>query len=293
MNEPAPRVVVFAYSEVGYRCLERLLQRGVNVVAVFTHEDDPGEQQWFHSVGRLAEQQGVPTYKPTTLQAPALEALVRGQLRPDLIFSFYYRRMIPLRLLRPARLGAFNLHGSYLPRYRGRAPVNWAILNGEDHTGATLHHMVGRADAGDIVDQERVPIGPRETAAQVTERLVVAAVQVLDRQLTNLLQGTAPRTPQDESLATCFGGRKPEDGRINWSWPAHRIFNLIRAVTRPYPGAFADFPDGRRLLVWWAEPVAQQGSPGQILSSNPLLVATGEGALHVTDFDWLPVPPAS
>ena len=242
----APRVVVFAYSEVGYRCLELLLARGVPVAAVFTHEDDPNEKQWFHSVAALAERSGAPVHKPASLKDPAVEALLLQEIRPDLVFSFYYRHMIPMRLLRPARLGAFNLHGSYLPKYRGRAPVNWAVLNGEDHTGATLHCMVGKADAGDIVDQERVEIGPRDTAAQVTERVVEAAVRVLGRQVENLLSGTAPRIVQDESMATCFGGRRPEDGRIDWAWPRQRIFNLVRAVTRPYPGAFADFAGGRR-----------------------------------------------
>ena len=290
MSETGPRVLVFGYSEVGYRCLELLLQRGVNLVGVITHEDDPGENQWFHSVPQLAARSGIPTHKPATLKDPAIEPLVLHDLRPDLVFSFYYRHMIPMRLLRQARLGAFNLHGSFLPKYRGRAPVNWAVLNGEDHTGATLHYMVGRADAGDIVDQERVPIGPRDTAAQVTERVVEAAVRVLDRQIDNLLLGIAPRTPQDESQATVFGGRKPEDGRIDWTWPTQRIFNLIRAVTKPYPGAFADFPDGRRLLVWWAEPTDGKASPGQILSSTPLTIATGDGALCVTDFQWQPSP---
>jgi methionyl-tRNA formyltransferase len=290
MAEGSPRVLVFGYSEVGYRCLDLLLRRGVNPVAVITHEDDPVENQWFHSVPQLAARHSLPTYKPATLKETATETLVLKELRPDLIFSFYYRHMIPMRLLRQAGLGAFNLHGSFLPKYRGRAPVNWAVLNGEDHTGATLHYMVGRADAGDIVDQERGPIGPRDTAAQVTERVVEAAVRVLDRQIENLLQGTAPRTPQDEAQATYFGGRKPEDGRIDWTWPTQRIFNLIRAVTKPYPGAFADFPDGRQLLIWWAEPLESHGSPGQILSSSPLVIATGDGALHVTDFEWRSSP---
>jgi methionyl-tRNA formyltransferase len=155
--------------------------------------------------------------------------------------------------------------------------------------------MVGRADAGDIVDQEPVPIGPRDSAGEVMSQVVKAAKCVLDRQLDNLLTGAAPRIPQDESQATCFGGRRPEDGRIDWSWPTRRIFNLIRAVTRPYPGAFADLSGGRRLQVWWAEPDSPSGPAGTVLSQEPLIIATGDGALRITEFDWqnAEAPPAA
>jgi methionyl-tRNA formyltransferase len=284
---PRPRLAVFGYSEVGYRCLECLLDRGTQVVAVFTHQDRPGETPWFRSVADLAERRHVPVFKPDRLREPEWEKMVKFEARPDLVFSFYYRNMIPLRLIEGARLGAFNMHGSFLPKYRGRAPVNWAVLNGETWTGATLHHMTAEADAGDIVDQEKVPIGDRDTAAQVMARVTEAAVLVLNRQLENLLRGEAPRHPQDHSQATYFGGRRPEDGRIDWSKPAGQLFNLIRAVTRPYPGALADFPDGRRLVVWWAEIEPGQSRPGTILSESPLVIATGKDLLRVTEFDWI------
>lgn len=279
---------MFAYSEVGYVCLELLLERRLNVAALFTHRDDPREQRWFRAPAELAAARGIPVYTPEDLKDPAWEPLLARDV--DLVFSFYYRHLIPMRLLRHARLGAFNLHGSLLPKYRGKAPVNWAVLNGEDHTGATLHHMVRQADAGDIVDQERVPIGERDTAAQVMARVITAARQVLERQLDNLLRGAAPRTPQDPAQATYFGGRRPEDGRIDWRQPARALFNLVRAVTRPYPGAFADFPGRGRLLVWWAEPLAEDGPPGAILSQEPLVVGAGQGSLRLTDFEWRALP---
>jgi methionyl-tRNA formyltransferase len=170
--------------------------------------------------------------------------------------------------------------------------VNWAVLHGETQTGATLHHMTGRADAGDIVDQEAVTIGPRDTAGEVMAKVAEAAVRVLDRQFDNLVRGTAPRRRQDEALATRFGRRTPEDGRIDWAWPTSRIFNLVRAVTRPYPGAFADWPDRRRLIVWWAEPEARHAPPGALLHLHPPIIATGDGAVRVTEFEWR-VPPAA
>ena len=165
-------------------------------------------------------------------------------------------------------------------------PINWAVLNGETETGATLHRMVKRPDAGDIVDQEAVPIGPRDTAQVVFIKVTSAARHVLERSLDAIKQGRAPRRPQNESQASYFGGRKPDDGRIDWHADAQRIFNLIRAVTHPYPGAFTDV-DGRRFFVWWAEPRPDgAGRPGQVVSVAPLRVAAGNGSLEITKWQW-------
>jgi methionyl-tRNA formyltransferase len=280
-----PRVLVFAYHDVGYECLALLLARSVDVVTVFTHEDDPGEEIWFKSVMQLARARGVVVHAPRTINTPEWIARIEA-LRPDLVFSFYYRQLIPTEILEGASLGAYNMHGSLLPKYRGRAPVNWAVLRGECETGATLHVMVRRPDAGDIVDQEHVPIGPEETAREVFSKVTAAARTVLARQLDNLLAGRAPRRPQDEAQATYFGGRRPEDGRIDWRLAAPAVFNLVRAVTHPYPGAFTDV-DGRRLIIWWARPQAGgQGVPGEVLSAAPLTIACGSGALEVSEWQW-------
>ena len=242
-----PSVAVFAYSEVGHACLELLLQRGANVVRVFTYADAPDETIWFPSVRALADGRGIST-RIVALERPVSGAEVAA-LGPDLIFSFYYRDLLPAAVLSQARLGAYNMHGSLLPAYRGRAPVNWAVLRGETRTGATLHCMTGRADAGDIVDQEPVPIGPDDSAADVQRRVTLAAVTILERQLPALEAGTAPRTPQDEQRASKFGRRRPEDGRIDWTRPARDVHNLVRAVTHPFPGAYAEIPSGR-IHVW-------------------------------------------
>ncbi len=292
-----PRILVFGYSDVGYVCLELLLRRKAGVVAVFTHEDKPGENLWFRSVAALAREHDIPVFTPGSLKSPEWEERFRS-LKPDILFSFYYRSLIPVRLLELASRGAFNMHGSYLPKYRGRAPVNWAVLNGETQTGATLHYMVKSADAGDIVDQQAVTIGPAETALQVMQNVQAAALTVLDRQLPAILAGNAARHPQDEHQATYFSGRRPEDGRIDWEAPATTLFNLIRAVTRPFPGAFTDCGDAR-LMIWWAEPLEffpQTGTapaPGQVVSLDPLIIATGKGFLQITDFQWVNPPPPS
>ena len=297
-----PGVVVFAYHDVGVECLNALVSRGSRVLAVFTHRDNPEEKIWFRSVAQLARQHGIPVHTPDSANTPEWIARLR-EIKPDIIFSFYYRNMICQEILDIPRLGAFNLHGSLLPKYRGRVPINWAVLNGETETGATLHHMVKRADAGDIVDQEAVSIGPRDTAQDVFIKVTAVARQVVERSLEAIKQDRAPRRPQDESQASYFSGRKPDDGRIDWHADARQLFNLIRAVTHPYPGAFTDVQDaqmpraqgcagaadveGRRFFVWWAEPRPDgAGRPGQVVSVVPLRVAAGNGSLEITKWQW-------
>jgi methionyl-tRNA formyltransferase len=287
-----PRILFFGYSEVGYAALELLLARGCAVAGVFTHTPDAGEKNWFRSVPALAEARGLPVFTPDSLKDPAWGERMRA-LRPDLILSFYYRNMIPERLLALAPLGAFNLHGSLLPRYRGRAPLNWAIINGEDHTGVSLHVMVKEADAGDLVDQEKIAIGPEESVTPVLDRVRDAAVRVLARQLDALLAGRAPRTPQDHTQATYFGKRTAADGRIDWTKSARQVFNLVRAITHPFPGAFTEVTSGGiscRLQIWQGKAredgIAQAATPGAILQVSPLIIACGKGAFEVTESTW-------
>jgi methionyl-tRNA formyltransferase len=286
---PAPRILFFGYSEVGHDCLELLLSRGDNVVALITHEDSPGEKIWFKTPALAARAKGVPVLTPGKVGTPEwLERI--ALMRPDLILSVYYRKMISMKVLGLAPLGAFNMHGSLLPKYRGRAPINWAVLHGEPRMGMTLHRMVREPDAGNIVDQEGVDIGPRDTAEQAFRKVLPCARLVLGRQIDALLAGAAPETPQDESQATYFGGRTPEDGRIDWRQTSRQVFNLVRAVTDPYPGAFTDV-GAARLMVWWAEPDspaarAGRGRPGELISVSPLVVATGDGALELTRTEW-------
>jgi methionyl-tRNA formyltransferase len=284
-----PRILFFGYSEVGYECLELLLSRGDNVVALITHEDNPNEKIWFKTPAVAAREKGVPIFTPGKVNTPEWIERIAA-LQPDLILSVYYRNMISEKILARPRLGAFNMHGSLLPKYRGRAPINWAVLHGEPRIGMTLHRMVKQADAGAIVDQEGVDIGPRDTAEQAFRKVMPCARRVLERQIDALLAGTAKEMPQDNSQATYFGGRTPEDGRINWAQPSAQIFNLIRAVTDPYPGAFTDIGEAR-LMVWWAEsdlPATRdkRGRMGEVLSLVPLVVATGDGALELTRTEW-------
>ena len=238
------RAVVFAYHDVGCRCLEVLLDQRIEVPLVVTHRDRPDERIWFASVADLARRRSIETLAPDDPNAPENVERIRG-LRPDFLFSFYYRLILGAPLLAIPGRGAFNMHGSLLPKYRGRVPVNWAIIHGETETGATLHEMVEKPDAGRIVDQEAVAILPDELAVEVFRSVTGAAERVLRRSLPKLIDGSAVLRAQDLTRGSYFGGRRPEDGRIDWRAPAKRVHDLVRAVAPPYPGAFTEMEEAR------------------------------------------------
>jgi methionyl-tRNA formyltransferase len=241
------RAVVFAYSEVGVRCVRELLAQGIDITLLFTHADDPGESQWFGSVRQLAEAHGLRVEMPTNPNTPEWVA-AGAATNPDFLFSFYYRYMLENAWLAVPRRGALNMHGSLLPRFRGRAPVHWAILKGEAATGASLHYMVEKPDAGALVDQQSVPILENDSALEVSLKVAEAAEQVLRRSLPALVAGSAPARTLDLGAGSYFGRRRPEDGRIDWRGTARSVHDLVRAVAPPFPGAFTEV-NGCRLAV--------------------------------------------
>lgn len=275
------KAIVFAYHDIGCAGLKALTEAGYDVQAVFTHTDDPGENNFFSSVARQGAELELPVYAPEDVNHPLWVERIR-ELQPDIIFSFYYRNMLSDEILSLAPKGGFNLHGSLLPRYRGRAPINWALVNGETETGATLHKMVKRPDAGDIVGQHKVAISQQDTALTLHKKVLEAAQVVLKEQLPKLKDGTASLTEQNEADASYFGRRTAADGEIQWQKSAHEINNLVRAVTEPYPGAFS-YLGQRKVIVWRARVLdtAHDKQPGTVLSTTPLVIACGEGALEI------------
>ncbi|HWJ36352.1 MAG TPA: formyltransferase [Steroidobacteraceae bacterium] len=241
------RAVVFAYSEVGVRCVRELLAQGVEIALLFTHADDPGESHWFGSVAQLAAEHGVRVETPEDPNTPEWVAAGRSA-HPDFLFSFYYRYMLKPAWLEVPRRGALNMHGSLLPKYRGRAPVHWAIIRGESVTGASLHYMLEKPDAGALVDQEAVPILENDTALEVSFKVADAAQRVLHRSVPALIAGTADARPLDLAQGSYFGRRRPEDGRIDWRQDARAVHDLVRAVAPPFPGAFTEV-NGCRLAL--------------------------------------------
>jgi UDP-4-amino-4-deoxy-L-arabinose formyltransferase/UDP-glucuronic acid dehydrogenase (UDP-4-keto-hexauronic acid decarboxylating) len=274
------KTIVLAYHNIGCIGIRALLRHGFDIQAVFTHSDDPGERVWFDSVAELASQLGIPVFAPENINHPLWQERIRA-LAPDILFSFYYRNMVGRKILDIPRAGALNLHGSLLPRYRGRCPINWVLVNGETETGVTLHYMTVKPDDGDIVGRKKIPITAEDTALTLHTRAARAAGELLDEVLPQLRAGTAPRVPQDHTVATYFGGRRPEDGEIDWNRGAAAVANLVRAVTRPYPGAFSHMGQ-RRVFFWRVQPLAEPGGrPGTILSADPLVVACGQGSVRV------------
>lgn len=281
------KAVVFAYHNMGLTGLEALVRHGYDIAAVFTHEDDPGENCWFGSVKNWAKQKNIEVYTTEKVNSPDWVAKIAA-LHPDVIFSFYYRKMIRPEILELPRVGAFNLHGSYLPHYRGRCPVNWVIIKGEKQTGVTLHYMVEKPDAGDIVGQKAVMIEISDTAKTLYDKMCVAAKELLDALLPLIKEEKIPRQNQNLEEGSYFGGRRPEDGRIDWKKSADEIYNLIRAVTEPYPGAFALLDNDQKIIIWWAEPAVshEADTPGKlIITDKEVLVQTGKNAIKLLDIE--------
>ena len=282
-NKQATRAVVFAYHNVGVRCLSVLLAHDVDVALIVTHTDSPNETIWFDSVADLAARHEIPVITPDDPNDPAIVAQIAA-LAPDLFFSFYYRLMLKPAVLVIPTQGAYNMHGSLLPKYRGRVPVNWAIIHGETETGASLHRMVEKPDAGEIVAQQAVPILPDDTAHDVFGKVTLAAEIALNNVLPALLAGTAAHVMPDLKAGSYFGGRKAEDGRIDWNRPAVDIHNLVRAVAPPYPGAFFDLPhhihEGRIVVqrsMLMPQATARHGRPSLYCLDGQLLAECGDG----------------
>ncbi|HSX78080.1 MAG TPA: bifunctional UDP-4-amino-4-deoxy-L-arabinose formyltransferase/UDP-glucuronic acid oxidase ArnA [Candidatus Saccharimonadia bacterium] len=276
------KTVVFAYHNIGCAGLEALLRHGFIVSGVFTHQDDPRENTWFASVAELAAVRGLQVFAPTDVNHPLWVRTIQ-ELAPDIIFSFYYRTLLRPSILAIPKAGCLNLHGSLLPKYRGRSPINWVLVKGEQETGVTLHYMTPRPDDGDIVCQRRIAIAYDDTAQSLHEKAAQAAAGLLDDILPHIKQGTAPRIPQDHTQATYYGGRRPEDGAIDWTATPEQIRNLVRAVTRPYPGAFSYAGEHKCLLFQVTALPARvhKALPGTILTTAPLVVACGHGAVQV------------
>ncbi|MGX9742731.1 bifunctional UDP-4-amino-4-deoxy-L-arabinose formyltransferase/UDP-glucuronic acid oxidase ArnA [Pseudocitrobacter corydidari] len=275
------KAVVFAYHDMGCTGVQALLDAGYDIAAIFTHPDNAQENHFFGSVARLAAEQGIAVYAPDDVNHPLWIDRIRA-MAPDVIFSFYYRHLLSDAILSLAPKGGFNLHGSLLPKYRGRAPLNWVLVNGEQETGVTLHRMVKRADAGDIVAQQKVIIAENDNALSLHRKLCAASQTLLHDALLQIRENRTHERKQDENQATYVGRRTPEEGRLEWENPAHVLHNLVRAVSDPWPGAFS-FVGQTKFIVWKSRvhPQAVTARAGTVLSVSPLIVACGEGALEI------------
>jgi methionyl-tRNA formyltransferase len=286
-HPPLSSAVVFAYHNVGVRCLSVLLAHGVKVKLVVTHTDNPNENIWFDSVAALAGLHGIAVITPDNPNADEVVEQIRA-LAPDYFFSFYYREMLKAPLLAIPKRGALNMHGSLLPKYRGRVPVNWAIIRGETETGSTLHYMTEKPDNGDIVAQQAVPILPNDTALHVFQKVTVAAEMALNAVMPDLLAGNVQAQQQDLSLGGYFGGRSAKDGVIDWSQAAQNIHNLVRAVAPPYPGAMTQLMGKpMRILQTLLTGCTAEGreKPAFYVKEGKAYAICGRGVLRIVRFE--------
>jgi methionyl-tRNA formyltransferase len=298
------RVAFIGSTKRGYLTLKALLEDGANVAGVVSlaqhaHETERYEQNF----SELAARHNIPCVQTQWMKDRDYAALLAGEWQADAAFVVGCRVLIPPAVYEAPRLGSLAVHDSLLPEYRGFAPLNWAILNGEDHTGVTLFYLSEAMDEGDIVLQQRVPIGPDETAPQIYEKVCQATVDVVLSGHAALLRGNAPRIHQIPGSGSYTCSRTPLDGCIDWQRPTRETYNLVRALTSPYPGAYTHL-QGRKLLVWAAEPGPQVNYvgriPGRVIGLSATEgwadVLTGDGVLRLTSVqleDGEPVPPAS
>jgi len=246
------RILIFGYHNIGYFCLKELLNvESIDIVGIVTHVDNPDENIWFNSVCEIGFENNIQVYQPEDVNDPSFVGIIRD-LQPDIIFSFYFRQILSAEILKIPTKGCMNLHGSYLPKYRGRCPINWVLVNGENETGVSLHYMEEKPDVGDIIAQRKVKIDEDDTTFTLFGKMVSSSVILIRETYPLIESGNIDRIPQIHKDASFYGGRKPDDGIIDWNKSATEIYNLIRAVTHPYPGAFTFF-NGKKVYVWLAK----------------------------------------
>jgi len=287
------RIVVLCATRRGYRFLQKLAElTPESELVVFSFREEPWEPPFFDDIRALTRALGGQFFEGRKLGNS--RRVQFWETTPiDLMLTVSWRYLLPSSVYLRPRLGTFVFHDSLLPIYRGFSPTVWAIINGEDHTGVTLFKMVEELDAGDIIDQEHVRIGPDDTIGLIMEQVTDAYLRLLRRNLTALLEGTSIGEPQDQEYATFTCKRLPQDNVIDWSASTNQIYNLIRAVGTPYPGAFT-FLNGKRLRIWAAQRLLQERNyigriPGRVVQTYPkegAVVLTGDGALLLTQVQF-------
>lgn len=282
-------VVLIGMEELGYRALETFIDLGVDLPLVVTLPDDKLDTivapRMFDD---LCAYHDLNLVKTTDVNSPVMFGRIQGAA-PDFIYVVGWSRLVSEEVIRAGRRGAIGFHGTLLPRHRGRAPIPWAIILGLTRSGMTMFHLTPGTDNGLIIDQEPFDIGPRDTAADVYARSCDAVAALIRRMHPRLAAGDAPAREQDERLADTWAGRRPIDGLIDWQMTAERLYDWVRALTRPFPGAFS-YLDGQKVSVWAAEVALADGQyePGRIIAceENGLIVGAGRGTLRLTEIQF-------
>lgn len=278
------RILFMGSPDFAVTSLEGIYQAGHEICGVYCQPDKPkgrGHKLQAPAVKEAARSLGLPVYQPAKLRSEAVLEEIR-MLAPDCIVVVAYGKILPKAVLDIPKYGCINVHGSLLPRYRGAAPIQWAVINGEVKTGITTMFMAEGLDTGDIILQAETAITPQETAGELFDRLKVLGAEVLLRTLELISEDKAPRTPQDDGLASLAPMLKKQDGEIDWSMGAEQIHNLIRGMN-PWPSAYTHYL-GKKLKIHKAEIAALTGAPGTLHSANgKLLVFCGDQSLNLLE----------
>jgi len=286
-------VVVFAYQNMGVIGLSCLMNKNINIIHVITHKDNPNHHVWWDSVAEFCSKNKLSFSFIEDSSHDEIFKLIH-KFNIHCIFSFHYRRIIPDKILNLALHGGINLHCSPLPRYKGKAPVNWQIINGEILTGISLHYMTREIDSGDIIDIQKTEILDTDDIMSVNKKLEQIAIVLLDKNIPLIIEGQNNRFPQNLSESTYFGARKPADGEINWYNDSKVILNLIRAVTKPYPGAFTIIGD-IKYIIWKASKLSISSAPpirmneNYLVTQNKLYFKTLDGYIESNDFETITI----
>lgn len=285
------KIFLFIGSRRGFAILNKLVEANAEICGILCLVEDPHEEQFHPRVTAIAKSKNIPIYYSSEVKSSEYPALLQ-KIKPDIAFAIGWRYLITEEAYRIPPKGTLIIHDSLLPAYRGFAPMNWAIINGEKKTGVTLFHIAEGVDCGPIVDQLSTDIRIEDTAKTVDERIIKLYEEIIVKNLPALQAGKVKAIPQDESKATYTCKRTPEDGEINWQLSALQIYNLIRALTHPFPGAYTTLR-GKRILIWGAHLPENQdiyvgNVPGRITGKKKGLieVLTGKGVIHLSRLQY-------
>jgi methionyl-tRNA formyltransferase len=281
------KIFLFLGSRRGHAVLKKLIATKADICGILCLVEDPHEEQYHPKVSAIAKEHAIPLFYSSEVKSSEY-ASVLEKIKPDIAFAIGWRYLITPAAYNIPPQGTLIIHDSLLPTYRGFAPMNWALINGEKTTGVTLFHIAEGIDCGPIVDQLATEISLQDTASTLDEKLITLYEEIIVKNLPMLAAGKVQATPQNELLATYTCKRTPEDGEINWQQSALQIYNFIRALTHPFPGAYTMLR-GRRVLIWGAELPAHIDKyvgnvPGRILGKRDgmIEVLTGSGVLRLS-----------
>lgn len=281
------RLIFMGTPDFAVPSLEKLIGAGNDICGVFTQPDKPkgrGHKLQAPPVKELALRHGLPVFQPATLRDPEIQSQIAG-LRPELIVVVAYGKLLPLQVLETPERGCINVHGSLLPKYRGAAPIQWTVINGEEFAGVTTQRMAEGMDTGDILLKAETPVGPEETSGELFDRLKLMGADLLIETLEKLECGELTGIPQDESQATMAPMLKKELSQLDWSQPAQKVHDMIRGLN-PWPCAVASLDNKRlKLLSSRVVELPREGlEPGRAVDCGGELIAIcGQGALRVTE----------